>query len=552
MKDYKFLDRVGVAYLWKRMTQYVNSIIPKKLSQLENDRGYTSNGVTSVNGSNGDVTINVPTKVSQLQNDSHFITEDDIPTSTDVYTKNEVNSLLNGKQNTISDLSTIRDKANNAVPNTRKVNNKSLSSDITLSASDVGALPADTTLPTGIPVGGTTGQVLKKTSNSDYAVEWDDEGSGASAFIAEYGVTSYADIKDAYDEDAIIICTVDDSDNTVVLQLAYFDDANDTFCFTQPVSEGSYWASISIGDTWDDGYFQFASTETATQLRDGLMSSADYDKLSGIEAGAEVNVQSDWNQTTTTAKDYIKNKPTIPSEVTEQTVSGWGFTKNAGTITGITMNSTQLSDTNGVVDLGTVVTDITSKQDAITSSNKLSADLIEDGTTNKVINVKPDWNAASGSDAEILNKPTIHEVPAGGNSGQVLKKSSATDYDYAWANQTQDYPSAYCKTAAGTAGKTAACTLWTATANTYLHLVIVYTNTSASALTLNINSTGAKPIYINGSASSSSNYTLPAGSYIVFYDGTNYQFRTDGKIAGLNGSVLALSSDVPSITFRQW
>ena len=30
-------------------------------------------------------------------------------------------------------------------------------------------------------------------------------------------------------------------------------------------------------------------------------------------AGAEVNVQSDWNQTTTTADDYIKNKPTIPT-----------------------------------------------------------------------------------------------------------------------------------------------------------------------------------------------------------------------------------------------
>lgn len=36
-------------------------------------------------------------------------------------------------------------------------------------------------------------------------------------------------------------------------------------------------------------------------------------KLDGIASGAEVNVQSDWNQTTTTADDYIKNKPTIPS-----------------------------------------------------------------------------------------------------------------------------------------------------------------------------------------------------------------------------------------------
>lgn len=143
------------------------------------------------------------------------------------------------------------------------------------------------------------------------------DGGGASAFIAEYGVTTYADVKDAYDEDAIIICTVDDSGNTVVLQLAYFDDENDTFCFAQPVSEGAYWASISIGDTWDDGYFQFASTDTATQLRDGLMSALDWQKLDGIASGAEVNVQSDWNEADNTKDDFIKNKPTIPTKVSE-------------------------------------------------------------------------------------------------------------------------------------------------------------------------------------------------------------------------------------------
>ena len=39
---------------------------------------------------------------------------------------------------------------------------------------------------------------------------------------------------------------------------------------------------------------------------------ADKEKLDGIEAGAQVNVQSDWNQTDTTADDYIKNKPDVP------------------------------------------------------------------------------------------------------------------------------------------------------------------------------------------------------------------------------------------------
>ena len=44
------------------------------------------------------------------------------------------------------------------------------------------------------------------------------------------------------------------------------------------------------------------------------------------------NVQADWNVTDSTSQSYIKNKPTIPAEVTESTVSGWGFTKNNGMV----------------------------------------------------------------------------------------------------------------------------------------------------------------------------------------------------------------------------
>ena len=47
-----------------------------------------------------------------------------------------------------------------------------------------------------------------------------------------------------------------------------------------------------------------------------FMTSAEKTKLSGIAAGAEVNVQSDWDQTTTTADDYIKNKPTLATVAT--------------------------------------------------------------------------------------------------------------------------------------------------------------------------------------------------------------------------------------------
>lgn len=150
--------------------------------------------------------------------------------------------------------------------------------------------------------------------------------------------------------------------------------------------------------------------------------------------------------------------------------------------------------------------------------------------------VNSDWNANSGV-AQILNKPTIHDIPSGGNAGQVLKKTSATDYDAAWANETVTYPSGYCTTAAGTANKVVNCSLWTATPKTYLHILIGQGNSYAGAITMKINGGSNIPVYINGEASSATNYTLPAGTYLAYFDGTNIHLRTDGILpASVNGT----------------
>ena len=57
----------------------------------------------------------------------------------------------------------------------------------------------------------------------------------------------------------------------------------------------------------------------ATTTTDGLMSSSDKDKLDGIASGAEVNVQSDWDEADSSSDAYIKNKPTIPTNVSQLT-----------------------------------------------------------------------------------------------------------------------------------------------------------------------------------------------------------------------------------------
>lgn len=89
----------------------------------------------------------------------------------------------------------------------------------------------------------------------------------------------------------------------------------------------SKFASAGYLYTDKNGYLQKGSTATTSNA--GLMSAADKSKLDGIAANA--------------------------TAVTETTVTGWGFTKNAGTITGIKMNGSS-KGTSGVVDLGTVLT----------------------------------------------------------------------------------------------------------------------------------------------------------------------------------------------------
>ena len=68
--------------------------------------------------------------------------------------------------------------------------------------------------------------------------------------------------------------------------------------------------------TYDENNVYITPDKLASTTEDGLMSSADKVKLNSVESGAQVNVQANWTQTTTTADDYIKNKPTLATVAT--------------------------------------------------------------------------------------------------------------------------------------------------------------------------------------------------------------------------------------------
>lgn len=210
---------------------------------------------------------------------------------------------------------------------------------------------------------------------------------------------------------------------------------------TLPDDNTTYTLSINGSDitlTPSSGTAQTITIPNATTSSSGLMSSSDKTKLNGIEAGAEVNVQSDWNQSDSTADDYIKNKPSIPT-VNNATLT---IQKNGTTVETFTANSSTNKTAN--ITVPTKTSDLTNDSDFVsdasyvhtdnnfTTTLKNKLDGIQSGAE---VNVQADWaEADSSSDAYIKNKPSIPSV----GDGTLTIQKNGTTIDTFTANQSSN------------------------------------------------------------------------------------------------------------------
>ncbi len=106
------------------------------------------------------------------------------------------------------------------------------------------------------------------------------------------------------------------------------DNTSDAYIQNKPTIPSA------TSDLTNDSNFVSDANYTHT---DNNYTTTEKNKLSGIEAGAQANVQADWNQTDNTADDYIKNKPTIPdaqiqSDWSQTDTSAKDYIKNKPTI----------------------------------------------------------------------------------------------------------------------------------------------------------------------------------------------------------------------------
>lgn len=98
---------------------------------------------------------------------------------------------------------------------------------------------------------------------------------------------------------------------------------------TDDIAQGSTNKYMVLGTTSTTALAGNTTTISSTQATDitnnnakNSYPSADATKLAGIAAGAEVNVQSNWNETDTNSDAFIQNKPTIPSAAPVDSVNG--------------------------------------------------------------------------------------------------------------------------------------------------------------------------------------------------------------------------------------
>ena len=165
-----------------------------------------------------------------------------------------------------------------------------------------------------------------------------------------------------------------------------------------------------------------------------FMTSAEKTKLSGIAAGAEVNVQSDWDQTTTTADDYIKNKPSIPTKTSDLTNDS-NFVSDANYVhTDNNYTTTEKNKLSGIaagaeVNVQANWTQTTTTADDYIKNKPTLATVATSGSYNDLSNkptipaaqVNSDWDAVSGV-AQILNKPTLATVATSGSYNDLSNK----------------------------------------------------------------------------------------------------------------------------------
>ena len=336
------------------------------------------NGKT-IQGSKTSEDYGIPTKTSDLENDSDFVSDANYVHTDNNYTSEEQSKLEGIEPGAEVNVQSDWEQSDNAADDYIKNKPENLVQDANYVHTDNNYTAEEKSKLSGIEAG----------AEANVQSDWSEADNSKDDFIKNKPTK----VSDFQNDSGFITKDVDDLTN-------YYKKSE---TYTQTEINNSLSGKVD--------------KETGKGLSSNDYTDAEKTKLSGIAAGAEVNVQSDWQQSDNTKDDYIKNKPENLVQDASYVHTDNNYTSDeksklsgiaAGAEVNVQSDWNQASSSaddyiknkpeNLVQDATYVHTD---NNYTTTEKNKLSG--IAAGAE---VNVQSDWNQANSSaDDYIKNKP---------------------------------------------------------------------------------------------------------------------------------------------------
>lgn len=336
------------------------------------------NGKT-IQGSKTNEDYGIPTKTSDLENDSDFVSDAEYVHTDNNYTSEEQSKLEGIEPGAEANVQSDWEQSDSAADDYIKNKPENLVQDANYVHTDNNYTSDEKSKLSGIEAG----------AEANVQSDWSEADNSKDDFIKNKPTK----VSDFQNDSGFITKDVDDLTN-------YYKKSETC---TQTEINNSLSGKVD--------------KETGKGLSSNDYTDAEKNKLSGIAAGAEVNVQSDWQQSDNTKDDYIKNKPENLVQDASYVHTDNNYTSDeksklsgiaAGAEVNVQSDWNQASSSaddyiknkpeNLVQDAAYVHTD---NNYTATEKNKLSG--IAAGAE---VNVQSDWNQANSSaDDYIKNKP---------------------------------------------------------------------------------------------------------------------------------------------------
>ena len=296
-----------------------SSLISAKDYADEKIEAVTSGNITvaeATHAASADSATTATSSTKATQDGNGKVIADTYETKADAdATETALTALINGKANAshnhaISEVTNLQSSLDAKVPTSRTVNGKALTSNITLSASDVSAYSKT--------------EIDSKVSTINSAISGKEASGTAASAVSTHNTDTDAhnDIRDLIDGlttrlNALANSTDEDLDQMAEI-VAYIKSNKSLIdsITTSKVNVADIVNNLTTNVT--NKPLSAAQGVAIKSLIDTLQGEVDANennisnvqtKLNGIEDGAQVNVQADWNENDSSSDAYIENRP---------------------------------------------------------------------------------------------------------------------------------------------------------------------------------------------------------------------------------------------------